>query len=63
LPSSLSGGFSKTIYNSASSGLTLQIMLGVILVAIPMVVLYQAWVHKEFSFSVEEKELAKEDSY
>jgi len=63
LPSSLSGGFSKTIYNSASSGLTLQIMLGVILVVIPMVVLYQAWVHKEFSFSVEEKELAKEDSY
>ncbi|MBF0502091.1 MAG: cytochrome d ubiquinol oxidase subunit II [Candidatus Riflebacteria bacterium] len=63
LPSSLGGEFSKTIYNSAASQLTLQIMLGVTLVVIPIVVVYQAWVHKEFSFKVDDKELAKESSY
>ena len=43
LPSSLAPAFSMTIYNSASSALTLKIMLGVALVLVPVVIAYQAW--------------------
>ncbi|HPS01976.1 MAG TPA: cytochrome d ubiquinol oxidase subunit II [Candidatus Sumerlaeota bacterium] len=43
--SSLNEDFSATIVNSASSPLTLKIMLGVALVFVPLVILYQAWVY------------------
>ncbi len=43
--SSLVDGFSATIANSASSPLTLKIMLGVALFFVPLVLLYQAWVY------------------
>lgn len=49
LPSSLDPNASLTAFNSASSPLTLSIMLGVVLVFIPIVLVYQIWVHKKFS--------------
>jgi len=49
LPSSLDPAASLTAFNSASSTLTLSIMLGVVLVFIPIVLAYQVWVHRKFS--------------
>lgn len=63
LPSSLSPEFSMTIHNSASSTLTLQIMLGVALVMVPIVIIYQAWVYKTFSHRMTEEDLKYEEAY
>lgn len=63
LPSSLDPAYSMTIYNSASSTLTLQIMLGVALVMVPVVILYQAWVYKTFSFRITDEDLSYEEAY
>jgi cytochrome bd ubiquinol oxidase subunit II len=56
LPSSLNPAFSMTIYNSASSQLTLKIMLGVALTFVPVVIAYQAWVYNLFREPVTEAE-------
>lgn len=53
LPSSLDPAFSMTITNSSSSPLTLKIMLGVTLVMVPIILLYQLWVYRTFSFKLE----------
>jgi len=45
--------FSLTAFNSASSPLTLKIMLGVALTFVPVVIAYQFWVYRLFA-----KELA-----
>lgn len=58
LPSSLNPAYSMTIHNSASSPLTLKIMLGVALVFVPIVIGYQAWVYNLFKHKVTEEELA-----
>jgi cytochrome d ubiquinol oxidase subunit II len=47
-PSSIDGAFSLTIYNSSSSQLTLSIMLGVVLVCVPLVIVYQVWAYRLF---------------
>ena len=47
-----------TVYNSASSPLTLKIMLVVALIFVPLVIGYQAWVYILFSGKVKEEELA-----
>lgn len=57
LPSSLNPAWSMTIENSASSPLTLQIMLTVALIFVPLVIIYQAWVYKRFSFKLTKEEL------
>lgn len=57
LPSSLDTPYSLTIHNSASSPLTLKIMLGVALVFIPLVVAYQVWVYVLFREKVTDKDL------
>jgi cytochrome bd ubiquinol oxidase subunit II len=57
LPSSLDTPYSLTIYNSASSPLTLKIMLGVALIFIPIVIGYQVWVYVLFRHKVTEKDL------
>lgn len=56
LPSSLNPAYSMTITNSSSSTLTLQIMLGVALVMVPIVLIYQLWVYKHFSYKLETDE-------
>ncbi|MFC1890665.1 cytochrome d ubiquinol oxidase subunit II [Thermodesulfobacteriota bacterium] len=48
LPSSLDPSFSLTIHNSASSPLTLKIMLVVALIFVPIVLLYQGWAYYLF---------------
>ena len=57
LPSSLNPAFSMTIHNSASSQLTLKIMLGVALISVPVVIAYQAWVYNLFKDPVKEGEV------
>lgn len=49
IPSSLDPAYSLTIYNSASSRLTLQIMLGVALVFVPVVIIYQVYAYRIFA--------------
>ena len=48
-PSSLDPAFSRTAFNAASTPKTLGIMLGVALVMVPIVIVYQAWVYRLFS--------------
>jgi cytochrome d ubiquinol oxidase subunit II len=48
LPSSLAPSASLTAFNSASSPLTLKIMLGVVLCCLPVVIGYQLWVYLTF---------------
>lgn len=48
LISSIDPAFTLTAFNSSSSPLTLKIMLGVALVFVPIVIIYQAWVFKFF---------------
>ena len=48
LPSTLDPAFSISIYNGASSHLTLRIMLAVALVFVPVVIIYQGWVYRLF---------------
>ena len=52
--SSIDPAYSVTIFNGASSPLTLKIMLGVTLAAVPVVILYQAWVFWIFRHKVTE---------
>lgn len=63
LPSSLNPAYSVTIYNSASSPLTLKIMLGVALIFVPIVIFYQFWAYKTFSHKLEAKDLEYEEAY
>ena len=63
LPSSLNPDFSMTIYNSASSPLTLKIMLGVALTVVPIVIIYQSLVYYTFRSKITDADLAKEEAY
>jgi cytochrome d ubiquinol oxidase subunit II len=55
-PSSIKAEYSLTAFNASSSPLTLKIMLGVVLVVIPVVVIYQAFAYKMFSSKVDPKD-------
>jgi len=57
LPSSLDRAFDLTIHNSSSSPLTLEIMLAVALVFVPIVLAYQAWVHVTFGYKTQGEDL------
>jgi len=59
LPSSLGATFSLTVRGSASSPMTLKIMLGVVLVFIPIIILYQGWVYRFFRGKVDGRAYAK----
>jgi len=48
LPSNLDPGASITAFNSCSSQLTLEIMLGVVACVLPFVIGYQIWVYRKF---------------
>lgn len=58
LPSSLGTHYSLTIYNSSSSPLTLKIMLGVALTFVPIIIVYQTWVHYFFRERISEEDTA-----
>ena len=57
IPSSLNPAWSLTIWNSSSSTLTLSIMLGVAVVFVPIVILYQIWAYRNFSHPVTEEDM------
>lgn len=63
LPSSLNPAYSLTIFNSASSPLTLKIMLGVALTFVPVVIAYQVWVYHFFREKVKPEDLTGEEGY
>lgn len=63
LPSSIAPEYSITIMNSASSTLTLSIMLAVALVFVPIVAAYQFWLYRTFSHKVTDKELDQHGAY
>lgn len=63
LPSSIDPDATLTAFNSASSPLTLSIMLGVVLVFMPVVISYQAWVYRRFSFEISAEDLRKGNAY
>ena len=62
-PSSLDPVYSLTIYNSASSPLTLKIMLVVVLIFIPIVIAYQGWAYYLFKHKVTNEFLSSEEAY
>ncbi|MCM2286989.1 MAG: cytochrome d ubiquinol oxidase subunit II [Desulfobacula sp.] len=62
-PSSMDANFSLTAFNASSSPLTLKIMLGVVLVFIPLVIIYQAWSYHFFRHPVTREDLDLEDAY
>ncbi len=61
--SSLDPAYSITVFNGASSHLTLTIMFIVVLLGVPLVICYQAWVYWFFSHKVTAKELASDHAY
>lgn len=61
LPSSMDPSCSLTIFNSASSHLTLKIMLGVAVFFVPVIIAYQTWSYTFFKGKV--KALTYEEHY
>jgi len=62
-PSSLEPAASLTLRNASSSPLTLNIMLVVAIVFVPIVIAYQAWAYHLFRDPVRPADLAHEDAY
>ena len=56
-PSSLDAAYSLTAHNSASSQLTLTIMLIVVAIFVPIVLAYQAWAYRLFNAPVRTEDL------
>jgi cytochrome bd ubiquinol oxidase subunit II len=63
IPSSLDPAFSMTVANSASSPLTLKIMLAVALTFVPLVIAYQVWAHLLFKDRLTDDEVAYEEGH
>ncbi len=61
--SSIDPAYSITVANGTSSPLTLKIMLAVTLCAVPVVLLYQAWVYYTFAHKVTEDTLNNDHAY
>jgi cytochrome bd ubiquinol oxidase subunit II len=59
-PSSLNPAWSLTVSNSSSSPLTLKIMLGVALVVVPIVIIYQILVYRAFNEKISAEHLEEE---
>jgi cytochrome d ubiquinol oxidase subunit II len=58
LPSTIADAYSLTAFNSASSQLTLKIMLVVVLIFIPVVLAYQIWAYHLFHTKVTSEDMA-----
>ncbi len=63
LISNLDPAFTLTAFNAASSSLTLKIMLGVVIVGVPIVIAYQAWVYWLFSHKITAEDLDSDHAY
>jgi len=57
-PSNIDAAYSLTAHNSASSDLTLKIMLVVVIMFVPVVLLYQAWTYHLFKGKVKQDDMA-----
>lgn len=62
-PSSMDKAVSLTAFNASSSPLTLKIMLGVVLVFIPIVLIYQGWAYHFFKGPVTQEDLDLDEAY
>jgi|APSaa5957512622_1039677.scaffolds.fasta_scaffold68044_1 cytochrome bd ubiquinol oxidase subunit II len=62
-PSSIDNAFSLTAFNASSSPLTLKIMLGVVIVFIPLVLIYQTVAFNMFKNPVTEEDLDAPNAY
>lgn len=62
-PSSMDKEFSLTAFNASSSPLTLKIMLGVVLVFIPLVIIYQTLAYNFFKNPVTQEDLDMDEAY
>ncbi len=62
-PSSINPKYSLTAHNSASSPLTLKIMLTVVIIFVPIVLIYQIWAYNLFKDKVTAEDLTYEESY
>jgi len=62
-PSSIDPKYSLTIFNSSSNPYTLKVMTIVVIIFIPIVLFYQAWIYKTFMYRIMEKELREEKGY
>ena len=60
LISSMNPEWSVTAFNAASSPLTLKIMLGVALVMVPVVLVYQFWAYRTFSHTLNADDIARD---
>jgi cytochrome d ubiquinol oxidase subunit II len=56
-PSNIDPGYSLTAHNSASSPMTLKIMLVVVILFVPLVLIYQAWSYNLFKGKVKQEDL------
>ena len=63
LPSRADPAFSLTLFNSASSVYTLRLMTWVVLVFLPLVIWYQAWVYRLFRQPLTGEELKRSGMY
>jgi cytochrome d ubiquinol oxidase subunit II len=62
-PSSIDPDWHLTAFNASSSPLTLKIMLGVVVIAIPIVIGYQIWAYKLFSDPITDEDLDMDEAY
>jgi len=62
-PSSLDTAFNLTARNASSSPLTLQIMLVVVIIFVPIVIAYQTWSYNLFKHKVVPADLAHDETY
>lgn len=64
IPSSIDPVYSLTIYNTSSSDYTLRIMTIVAFIFVPIVLAYQLWAYKVFSYPMSAEDIIKdEDAY
>ena len=57
-PSSIDAAYSLTAHNSASTPLTLKIMLVVVIIFVPIVLAYQIWTYNLFKGKITEEDMA-----
>ena len=60
LPSSSMPGFSLTVWDASSSKLTLEIMLGAVVIFLPLVLAYTAWVYRVLRGPVKPEDVARD---
>jgi len=64
IPSSIDPMYSLTIFNTSSSEYTLRIMTVVAFIFVPVVIAYQVWTYRLFSYSASAEDILKdEDAY